>query len=119
VVAACALYAPEHPVREVFAGGAGRLMVLQQRLSPRVMDALLSRFGIPLQRTGEPRSPEDNAMREPRAGDNRVDGDFSSQARGFSLYTTLETHPALKRLIAGSVLAGTALWRQRRARAAG
>jgi NAD(P)-dependent dehydrogenase (short-subunit alcohol dehydrogenase family) len=118
VVAACALYAAEHPVREVFAGGAGRLMVLQQRLSPRVMDALLSRVGIPLQRTGEPRAPEDNALREPRAGDNRVDGDFSSQARGFSLYTALETRPALKRLIAGSVLAGTALWRQRRARAA-
>ncbi len=41
-VADMILHAAEHGGRDVYAGGAARAMALQQRLSPRVMDALLS-----------------------------------------------------------------------------
>lgn len=87
VVADCVLYAAEHPVRDLFAGGAGKMMVTNQVLVPRVMDAVLARFAIPMQRTDEPKSPDDHALDVPRDHDNRTDGDFGSMARSFSLYT--------------------------------
>ena len=40
-VADVVLYAAEHPTREVVAGGAGKAMLLTQRISPRLMDALM------------------------------------------------------------------------------
>jgi hypothetical protein len=41
-VADMILHAAEHGGRDLYAGGAARAMALQQRLSPRVMDALLT-----------------------------------------------------------------------------
>jgi NAD(P)-dependent dehydrogenase (short-subunit alcohol dehydrogenase family) len=119
VVAACALFAAEHPARELFAGGAGKLMVVNQTLAPRMMDAVLARFGIPLQHTDEPKSPDDTAFYAPRPNDNRIQGDFGTLARRFSLFTWLETHPTQRRLLSGSMLGGMVLWRQRRNRSAG
>lgn len=115
VVADCVLHAAEHPVRDLYAGGAGKMMALQQLAAPRLVDALLARFGMPLQRTDEPAGG--GALYTPRPQDNRVQGDFSSQARRFSLYTWLATHPAIGRLtgVAAPALAVLALARRRRA----
>jgi NAD(P)-dependent dehydrogenase (short-subunit alcohol dehydrogenase family) len=46
------LRAAEHPQRDVVVGGAGRLLVLVQALSPRLADAVLQRIGFWGQRTG-------------------------------------------------------------------
>src|SRR3954469_25056665 len=54
VVADCVLYAAEHPVRDLFAGGGGRQMVLSQLTMPRQVDRVLGRLGIPAERTKEP-----------------------------------------------------------------
>ncbi|HEU4587451.1 MAG TPA: SDR family oxidoreductase [Gemmatimonadales bacterium] len=107
VVADCVLYAAQHPVRDLYAGGAGRIMALGEALAPRLMDALLSRPMIKAQRTSEPKLPEgpDN-LYQPREGESRVEGDFSARARRFSVYTWLETHPRAA-LAAGTVAAGT------------
>ncbi len=51
------LHAAEHGGREYYAGGAARFMALQQRLSPRVMDALLAtRIGHRGLMTSKPKS---------------------------------------------------------------
>jgi NAD(P)-dependent dehydrogenase (short-subunit alcohol dehydrogenase family) len=115
VVADCVLYAAEHPVRDLYAGGAARMMMIGQAVAPRLLDRILGRFGISAQRSAEPpvRGGRGN-LEEPRTEDNRVAGDDVERARRFSLYTWMETHPAARLLAAGGVVAGTALLLSRR-----
>src|SRR4051794_35901205 len=104
VVADCVLYAAEHPVRDLFAGGGGWQMVLSQLTMPRQVDRVLGRLGIPAERTKEPApggSPGN--LYAPRTEDNRTEGDFSGRARRFSLYTWSRLHPPAA-LAAGSLL---------------
>jgi NAD(P)-dependent dehydrogenase (short-subunit alcohol dehydrogenase family) len=109
VVADCVLYAAEHPVRDLFAGGAAKLMAVNQMMAPGLLDAALARFGIPASRTGEPRPDgSEGNLYEPRTDDRRK-GDFARQARRFSLYTWMETHPGAKALAVGGALAGVLL----------
>lgn len=114
VVAQCVLYAAEHPVRDLYAGGAARMMVATQMLAPRLTDALLSRI-VPLERSDVP-APDGapGTLFAPREEDDRAEGDFSSRARGFSAYTWWQTHPPARLLLAGGALAGTALTLGRR-----
>ena len=116
IVADCVLYAAEHPVRDLYAGGAAKTMAVNQMLAPGMVDATLGRVGIPLQRTEEPTpwgSP--GTLFAPRETDNRIQGDFSEKARGFSFYTWMETHP--RAVVASGMLAGAALLLARRMRA--
>jgi NAD(P)-dependent dehydrogenase (short-subunit alcohol dehydrogenase family) len=114
VVADCVVYAAEHPVRDLFAGGAGRMMALQQFTAPRQMDLYLSKIAIRQERTKEQR-PEGmpGNLYEPTS-DDRASGDYSRRARSFSLYTYLETHPRARVLAAGSALVTTGLLLSRR-----
>ena len=106
VVADAILYAAEKAPREIVAGGAGKGMILGQRLSPRLMDTVMLRGGFGSQMTEEPKSADDpDALFEPVQDQNRTDGDFGSQTLGRSLVTWLDTHPKLK----GAAIAGTAL----------
>jgi hypothetical protein len=117
VVADCVLYAAEHPVRDLFAGGAGKMMALGQMLAPKLVDATLARAGIASERTDEPQPGGSRGnLDAPREDDDRTEGDFSSRARRFSLYTWMETHPGAKALAAGGILAGTAVLIARRRR---
>ena len=105
VVADCVVYAAEHPVRDLFAGGSGQMMAISQFLNPKRTDQTLAKLGVRSERTSEPApggSP--GTLDEPRLDDNRVEGDFSAKARRFSLYTFLETHPRARRVVSGSVL---------------
>jgi len=93
VVADCVLYAAEHPVRDLYAGGGGRQMVLSQLTMPRQVDLVLGKLGIPATRTKEPApggSPGN--LYAPRTEDNRSEGDFSGRAHRFSLYTWSRLH---------------------------
>ncbi|MDP9356497.1 MAG: SDR family oxidoreductase [Chloroflexota bacterium] len=107
VVADCVLYAAEHPVRDLFAGGAGKMMAMNQMLAPRLFDAVLARVAIPLQRRDELATDGEGALYAPRTGDNRAEGDFSEHALRFSPYTWTETHPLARVAAAAGVLAGT------------
>ena len=114
VVADCVLFAAEHPVRDLFAGGAAKMMASTQMRTPRIVDRMLAKSGIPASRTDEPRPRgKDSNLYEPY-DDDRADGDFTSKARRFSAYTWLETHPTARLLAFGGVLAGTAVLAQRR-----
>ena len=109
IVADCVLYAAEHPVRDLYAGGGGKMMAANQMLAPHLLDATLARLGIPLERTDDPATDREGALYAPRAHDNRIEGDFGDQARGFSLYTWLATHPEAKMLALGGLLVGTGM----------
>src|SRR4051794_766606 len=103
VVADCVLFAAQHPVRDLYAGGGGRQMAFSQTMMPRQVDAVLRRVGIPAARTQEPQPQGSTGnLYAPRTDDNRTEGDFSGRARSFSLYTWARLHrPA--------ALAGTAV----------
>jgi NAD(P)-dependent dehydrogenase (short-subunit alcohol dehydrogenase family) len=108
VVADCLLYAAEHPVRDLYAGGGGRQMAFSQVMMPHQVDLVLGRIGIPATRTrrSEPGGSEGN-LYAPRLDDNRVQGDFSGRARGFSLYTWARLHrPAAVALVAAAAAMG-------------
>lgn len=81
LVAQNLLRAAEHPEREIIVGGSGQVMLSGQRLSPRLMDAMLKRTAFSAQRTDEPRSQEaPNNLYGPMPEYDRVEGDFSRQA---------------------------------------
>src|SRR5215208_4341382 len=59
VVADAILYSAEKAPREIVAGGASKGLLLTQRVSPRLMDALMVRGGFGSQMTDEPKSTAD------------------------------------------------------------
>ncbi len=118
-VAAAILHAAEHPEREIIVGGAGKMLVNSQRLSPALTDAALSAFGFRVQQTDEPRSPESpNDFWGPAERYNRVEGDFGKLTFRHSLSTWLDLHPAVKALgVTGAAVALGALFGRRRSAA--
>jgi hypothetical protein len=93
------------------------MMILNQRLSPRLVDAILAtRVGFEGQKTDEPK-PEDapDNLFGPIEGHDTAKNGFRALPR--SLYNWLETHPAVKRTaVAGTTLGALALLRGSRSR---
>lgn len=117
VVADCISYAAQHPVRDLYAGGGGRQMVLSQLTMPRQVDLALGRLGIWSERTREP-APHGSPgnLYAPRTEDNRTEGDVSGRAKSFSLYTWARLHPPAA--LAGAALTAGLVQLLRRGRAA-
>jgi short chain dehydrogenase len=97
VVADAILYSAEKAPRKIVAGGAGKGMLITQRLSPRLMDAIMVRGGFGPQMTEEPKSSADpDGLFAPMEGQDRAEGEFGEQALPRSPLTWLDTHPAWK-----------------------
>ena len=112
VVVDAILHSAEKAPREIVAGGGGKGMLITQRLSPRLMDALMVRGGFGSQMTDEPKSTADpDGLFAPMNGQDRTEGEFSEQALPRSYLTWLDTHPAWKWTIgvAGAALILSAL----------
>jgi short-subunit dehydrogenase len=108
VVADAIVAAAEKPVRQVFAGGAGRLLEAAQRLSPALVDWYLLGLGrtVDNQRTTRPDDGRDN-LDEPSRAPGRTTGHFGRWSMSTSRYTTMfGLHPVRGRILAGVVLAG-------------
>jgi hypothetical protein len=105
-VANVILYAAEHPARDLVSGGAAEALILNQRLSPRMLDAVLStRAGFAPQKTEEPRSEQDpDNLYGPIEGHDTVRNGFRALPR--SLYNWLQAHPTVRRGAAASVALG-------------
>ena len=106
VVADAILYSAEKTPRDIVAGGAAKPMILGQRLSPRLMDAIMLHGGFESQMTDEPK-PENapDALFGPVEHEDRAEAEFGGQTLSRSLVTWLDTHPAAK----GGLVAGAAL----------
>jgi hypothetical protein len=115
VVANAILYAAEKAPRDIVAGGAGKSLILGQRLSPRLMDAVMLRSGFGPQMTDELKSAYDpDGLYGPLVDHNRLDGDFDGQTLRGSFVTWLDTHPVVKcGAIVGAALGTAALLRAR------
>lgn len=86
LVAKAIVEAAERPKRDVVVGDVGKVLLFLQRLAPSLVDAYLLRTGFDSQYTNEPKSENtpDNLF-EPVTGYDKIEGDFSNQARSWSL----------------------------------
>ncbi len=111
VVAEAILYAAEHPTRDIFAGGAGKMLWLTQRMAPALLDSILAKSGFEGQQTKEPKSEDapDN-LYHPIGGYDKIGGDFFEKARAKSTSNWLETHPQARRALKSAALGSFALW---------
>ncbi len=93
------LYAAEHPVRDLVVGGSAKALILGEKLAPRVMDALMARFGFEAHDTGEPKPADapDNLFAPLDAYNTARDG-FDGSAWPRSLYTFLRRQPLVNRI---------------------
>lgn len=110
LVADAILYTAEHPVRDFIVGDVGRVLDVAQRLSPGLMDSILSLIGFPLQKTTEPKSEDaPNNLYEPVSEDNRIEGDFGHLVVP-SVTDWIDKNPVLKwGAVAGAVIGASAL----------
>lgn len=115
LVADAVLYAAENAPRDLFVGGAGKAMILNQRLSPRLMDTFMAGTGFKYQQTDEPKTAEDpDGLFDALPSQARVEGDFGDTTLSKSLQLWLDTRPALRRgLLAGAALGTLALLKAR------
>lgn len=109
VVADVILYAAEHPVRDLWAGGAGKSFGLLQRLSPKLADKTTRQIGFAGQRSStiKPETAPSNLFGH-LPGYNQIRGTFSSEARESSTYTPVQTNPVVKWGMAALALAAGA-----------
>ena len=98
-VAPVILHAAEYPVRELVAGGAGKALLATQRISPRLLDAVLVRIGFRTQRSDQEKDEDagDN-LEAPLRGWGRTEGSFSRGALSRSAYNWVETRGWLRRV---------------------
>lgn len=117
VVAETILHAAENPTRDICAGGASKMFIALQRLSPALVDAMVLKMGFESQKTSEPK-PEgapDNFY-APIESEHRVGGDFPNQAKAKSLATWLETHPKTQRALKSAAVGLAFVWLLQRKR---
>jgi short-subunit dehydrogenase len=96
-VAKAILHAATHPERDIFVGGAGRMMSTFGHQAPRTADRVAEAFLFDQQQRDEPPSdPEGNLYRPGFGG--RVRGDHPGYVMKTSLYTRASRHPILTAL---------------------
>ncbi len=114
LVADAILHAAEHPARDIVVGGAAKALILGQRLSPRLVDALMQTRGFEVHYTDEPKAENAPDNLQASLGHEAVEGSFSDRQHPRSLYTWLELRPAAKGIaVAGAALGALALLRPR------
>ena len=96
-VANIILYAAENPARDLVSGGAAQALILNQRLSPGMLDAVLAtRAGFAPQKIEEPRSEDEpDNLYAPISGHDTSKNGF--RALSWSLYNWLQMHPVVRR----------------------
>jgi NADP-dependent 3-hydroxy acid dehydrogenase YdfG len=105
VIARAALYAIEHPGRELWIGGSTMLAILGQRVVPGLLDRYLARSAWDGQVTEAlPPTRSDN-VDWPLPGDRGAHGPFDAEARSFSSELWLRTHRGTLALVAVAVVA--------------
>lgn len=74
-MAVALLYAAEKAPRDVVVAGAGKAMLLNQRLSPRIMDAIMRPMGYRWRKVDDPKAEgAPDCLYEPTEDDERIEG---------------------------------------------
>jgi hypothetical protein len=115
VVAEAIVGVAERPMRQVFVGGAGRLLDVGQRISPAMVDWYLSGPGrvVDRQTSDQPDDGRDN-LDEPTRGPDGATGRYGRRSKSVSLYTRwLGLHPQRgRRVVALALVAAMVLVRR-------
>ena len=98
LVAETILYAAEHPVRDLFVGGAGKAFQMMEHAAPRATDKLMERAMFRQQHSGKPKR-EGNGLHA-ASNDLRERGDYDGMVRETSAYTAAMTHPKTTAVLA-------------------
>ena len=99
-VAQAILYAATHPVRDIYVGGAGKVMTTLNKNFPTAMDWVGEKMMTGMQMRDEPARPRADSLRQ-AGSDGQVEGDYPDRHPRHSLYTPVARHP----LMTGVVIA--------------
>jgi len=118
IVAEAILHCAEHPVRDVFAGGGGKLLAMGGDLLPRLTDKIMERFFFPAQPSHSVfrrRRRYDHLYRSRPFAELRERASRRRRVSESSWYTQASLHPFLTgALVATAGVAATALlWLER------
>src|SRR4051794_13304671 len=114
IVADAILYAATHErVRELFVGGAGKMLSALHKISPKLADWYMESGGraFKQQQSAQPFDPRDEALFHPpqRNGHGSVRGRFGENAKQSSIYTSyIDPYPAVKGTLLTLAIAGAA-----------
>jgi NAD(P)-dependent dehydrogenase (short-subunit alcohol dehydrogenase family) len=112
VVARTILHCAQHPVRDAFAGGAGKLFSMMDQYLPRVTDKLMEWTLFDIQQRDERAHDRERHGLYAASNGLRERGGYPGHVAESSLYTQATLHPlATAALAAGAGLALAALWR--------
>lgn len=101
-VAEAILHCAEHPERDLYVGGAGKMLAEAGHHVPRLMDKLMQSMMINQQQSERPKpANRPDSLHAPSA-DGEERGQYPGHVAESSVYTKASVHP----LITGSVIAG-------------
>ena len=108
VVAHAILTAAQRPMRDVIAGGMGKVVSLGEKLSPRLTDRYMERSTFDSQKTDKPIGDgrSDN-LYAPVEHDGGERGTFEGRVHEWSAYTEAVLHPKAAAAIAATAAAAT------------
>ena len=110
------LQAAENPQRDVYVGGAGKLLSVAERISPKALDTHQRWFGFEAQKTKWPKmADQPHNLYSPLQDDGGVRGDFSPKATRHSVYQMMEPGSIYK-LMGLALLGGLGIALLRQAR---
>jgi len=96
VVASAILQSAVKPVREVYAGGGGRMMAMLGHFAPGLTDSLMEKMVIPGTPSGRtPRRDRDKSGLDGPTESLIVNGNYDGKVAQSSLYTQATLHPAV------------------------
>jgi hypothetical protein len=106
VVAEAVLHAAQAPIRDIFAGGAGRLVQSLSHHAPRFVDSAMERSFFEQTKSSHPPHPrEENGLERP-SGTLQERGGHEGYVSKRSLYTKAVMHPVLTgAMVVGALLA--------------
>ncbi|HYY43432.1 MAG TPA: SDR family oxidoreductase, partial [Pyrinomonadaceae bacterium] len=112
VAAETILYCAEHPARDVFVGGGGKMLSAMGQYAPRLTDKVMENVMVEQQKSDKAARPlEANGLYQAN-NDLRAHGNYEGHVAESSLYTKASLHPIISgALLVGAGLAFGALWR--------
>jgi short-subunit dehydrogenase len=102
VVAEAILYAAEHPVRDIFAGGAGKAFSSFEKYAPRLTDRFMEATLFNIQKTDEPAQNRNGAGLYEAGVGLKERGRYTGHVAESSVYTRATMHPWLTGAILGA-----------------
>jgi hypothetical protein len=111
VVSNAILYAAEHKVREIYAGGFGKFLSLMNKISPRLVDWYMMKNDRMFEQQKDPGRPNDgrDTLNAPAGANGAARGRFGAESSSSSPYTRyIDPHPAVKGALLGAFVIGAA-----------